>query len=280
MRLSILPLILTFSALAQVNGNSNAMAGAQTGNASPYGTTTASTQGGTVVPIVLTKSIDSKKAKVGDEVNARVLMDIRSGGQVVLARDTKLIGKITQATARAKGDGTSQLGMAFDRAVLKNGSTLNLTTMIQAIAPPEQHSYDNSGPGASDMPSASSAGGQGPGGGMSSRGPEGISSAGGPVGAAGSAAGGVADTTTNTAGTATGSIPRVAGSDAILTTRSVGVVGIKGLEMNTATSTDGSATLSSSGKNVKLDSGTRLLVRVTAASPAQPAASGNEKQQQ
>jgi hypothetical protein len=198
-------------------------------------------------------------------------MDIRSGGQVVLPRDTKVVGKITQATARAKGDGTSQLGMAFDHAVLKSGSTLNLTTTIQAIAPPEQHSYDNSGAGASDMPASSGGAQIGAGGGMSSRGPEGMSSAG--------SAGGATDTATNSAGTATGSIPRVAGSDAILTTRSVGVVGIRGLEMNTATSTDGSATLSSSGKNVKLDGGSRLLVRVTGASAAQPASPGNEKQQ-
>jgi hypothetical protein len=269
MRLLALLLIVTFSVLAQDSGYSNANASAQAGGAYGSTPTTASSQGGgTIVPVVLTRSIDSKKAKAGDEVVARVAMDIRSGGQVVLPRDTKLIGKITQATARAKGDGTSQLGMAFDRAVLKNGSTLNVTTTIQAIAPPEQQSYGDSGAGASDMSSSSGGGPSGER--MSSRGPEGTSSATGPVGA---------DTAVNSAGTATGSIPHVAGSDAILTTRSVGVVGIKGLEMNTAASTDGSATLSSSGKNVKLDSGSRLLVRVTAASPAQPESPGGEKQQ-
>jgi hypothetical protein len=278
MRFLALLLILTISALAQ---NANASAGAQTGSGPTYGATAAPAQGGMVVPVVLTKSIDSKKAKVGDEVAAKVTADIRSGGQVVLPHDSKMMGKITQATARSKGDGTSQLGMIFDRAVLKNGSTINLTATIQAIAPPpQQQSSDDSG--SSDMSSSSGGGPMGGGmsGGTPSRGAEGVSTAGGPGGGAvGSAAGGVTGTA-NTVGTATGSIPNVAGSGAMLTARSVGVIGIKGLELNTSASADGSSTLTSSGKNVKLDSGSYLLIRITAASPAQPAKNepSNDKQ--
>jgi hypothetical protein len=232
-----------------------------------------------VVPVVLTKSIDSKKAKVGDEVVAKVAADIRSGGQVVLPHDSKMMGKITQATARSKGDGTSQLGIIFDRAVLKNGSTINLTSTIQAIAPPQQQSYDESGSGSSDMSSSASGGGPmggGLSGGTPSRGAEGVSSASGSGGGAVGPAAGGATGTANAAGTATGSIPPVAGSDAMLTARSVGVIGINGLELNTAASADGSATLTSSGKNVKLDSGSRLLLRITAAS-AQPAKDRTEQ---
>ena len=99
----------------------------------------AAAQGGLVVPVELAKSIDSKKAKVGDEVTAKVLSDVRSSSGVAIQKGSKLIGKVTEASARSNGDATSALGIAFDRAVLKNSSTLSLVSTIQAvIAPPRQ----------------------------------------------------------------------------------------------------------------------------------------------
>lgn len=234
--------------------------------------TSATAQGGLVVPVELAKSIDSKKAKVGDEVTAKVLSDVRSTRGVVIQKGSKLMGKVTEASARSKGDATSALGVAFDRAVLKNGSTLSLVSTIQAvIAPP------------SPAPLASThetpaGGGYGAGGATSSSGS-------GPIGAAGSATGAVA----NTAGSAVGAIGNTAGSAVgnaaddvtstanvganapVITAQTTGVVGIKGLELNAASQTSASGSvLSGEGKNVKLDSGTRLLVNVSAASPANP----------
>jgi hypothetical protein len=47
-------------------------------------------------------------------------------------------------------------------------------------------------------------------------------------------------------------------------------VGIKGLELNASADSNSSGSLfTSSGKSVKLDGGTRLLVNVSAASPGQ-----------
>ena|SRR5579859_4581118 len=44
---------------------------------------------GSVIPVQLTKTIDAKKAKTGDEVLAKVTQDLKSNsGEVVFAKDT------------------------------------------------------------------------------------------------------------------------------------------------------------------------------------------------
>src|ERR1700719_772056 len=48
---------------------------------------------GTVIPVSLTKSVDAKKAKTGDEVIAKVTEDIKtSSGEVLVPKDTKVVG--------------------------------------------------------------------------------------------------------------------------------------------------------------------------------------------
>jgi len=271
---SILSVTFMSFAFAQTSATAGANASTATQTTTSSATTatqanantSATAQGGLVVPVELAKSIDSKKAKVGDEVTAKVLSDVRSTRGVVIQKGSKLMGKVTEASARSKGDATSALGVAFDRAVLKNGSTLSLVSTIQAvIAPP------------SPAPLASTDG--------TSAGGATSSSGSGPIGAAGSATGAVA----NTAGSAVGAIGNTAGSAVgnaaddvtstanvganapVITAQTTGVVGIKGLELNAASQTSASGSvLSGEGKNVKLDSGTRLLVNVSAASPANP----------
>src|SRR5207302_10767508 len=77
---------------------------------------------GSVIPVQLTKTIDAKKAKPGDEVVAKVTMDLKSNsGEVVLPKDTKVMGHVTGAQARSKEQKESQIAIAFDHAVLKSG---------------------------------------------------------------------------------------------------------------------------------------------------------------
>src|SRR5690349_3599678 len=106
----------------------------------PTGDTTASTSAntaprfapGTVIPVELTKSIDAKKAKTGDGVEAKVTQDLKSGnGQVIVPKDTKVVGHLTEVQARNKEQKESQLGIAFDRAVIKGGSDVSLPMSIQ-----------------------------------------------------------------------------------------------------------------------------------------------------
>ena len=100
---------------------------------------------GSVIPVQLTKTIDAKKAKPGDEVVAKVTMDLKTnGGEVMIPKDTKVMGRVTEAQARSKEQKESQVGIAFDRAVLKDGE-MPLPMSIQAVIAPPSNNANNGG---------------------------------------------------------------------------------------------------------------------------------------
>ena len=69
-------LLITLSATAQTAPNPSASTG---GSAA-----TTSAAGNTTIAATLSKSIDAKKAKVGDEVTAKTLQELRSASGVVI----------------------------------------------------------------------------------------------------------------------------------------------------------------------------------------------------
>lgn len=283
----ILSCALLSVASAQTSASGNASSGSATpapaptpgGTAQATSSTAAAAHAGAVVPVELSKAIDSKKAKVGDEVTGKVITDVRSGGAVAIPRGSKLLGKVTEASARGKGDTTSSLGIVFDRAVLKNGTTLNLVSTIQAvIAPPETQSMPMSDASSSG---AGGAGMEAPDGGRSGGSSSGTGSTAGAIGnTAGSAVGAVGRTVDSATQTADlGANTHVGANSPVVTAQTTGVVGIKGLELNAGTSADATGSVfSTSSKSVKLENGTRLLVNVSAASKAE-AASDSARQE-
>src|ERR1700678_2847036 len=91
---------------------------------------------GSVIPVELTKTVDAKKAKTGDEVVARVTQDMKaSSGEVLVAKDTKIMGHVTAAQPRTKEQKESELGIAFDHAMTKTGE-MQQPMSIQAIIAP------------------------------------------------------------------------------------------------------------------------------------------------
>jgi hypothetical protein len=199
---------------------------------------------GSVIPVLLSKTIDAKKAKTGDEVEAKVTQDLKTDdGEVIVAKDTKVLGHVTAVQARNKEQKESQVGITFDHAFMKNGTNLALPMSIQAIiAAPTA----TSGPGNGDNEnggSAPSAGGTAPG---------------------GRAMGGAAPPPMR--GTATpGGSPDNTSSGANahqpITGNTQGVLGIADLHLSAAQDSTGSL-LSSQKSNVKIESGTLMLLRV------------------
>src|SRR6266571_515192 len=118
---------------AQASAQTDTKASVQAGKtqAGPNGASLAS---GTAINATLNGSVDAKKNKPGDTVTARTAEAVKSDGKVVLPKGTKLIGHVTQAKARAKGESESALGIVFDKAVLKNGEEVGLNVAIQAMA--------------------------------------------------------------------------------------------------------------------------------------------------
>src|SRR5207245_4939351 len=95
-------------------GAAASQTGSATGNSGA-----ASLSGGTIIQAELSKSIDAKKAKQGDQVSAKTIEDVRSNGKVVIPKGSKLIGHIMEAKASTKEDSNSNLAIAWDKAVLK-----------------------------------------------------------------------------------------------------------------------------------------------------------------
>ena len=228
---------------------------------------------GTTLQAELTKSIDAKKAKQGDEVAAKLTQDVKSSGQVVLHKGTKLVGHVTEVQAKSKENGESKLGIAFDKAVLKGGEEMAFTGVIQALAPPVQGSLSATTDTAGNVGSGIGSGsGTAMGGGRTSSG--GASSAPMGGGVVNSTVGNAANTVNNTAGSVSntangavnGSVNQATGvaANGAINSATRGVVGMQGVALSTATagSAQGSV-ISSAGRNVKLDSGTQMILQVT-----------------
>jgi hypothetical protein len=206
---------------------------------------------GSVIPVQLTKGIDAKKAKTGDAVEARVTQDMKtSGGDIVVAKDTKVIGHVTAAQARTKEQKESQIGISFDHAVMKDGNDVALPMSIQAVVgPANPNAGSNGGGGGSQSSPAAASGGTQANGNARS----GSMGAGAPAQSSTPQAGGD-EAQTNTQATNRTREP--------ITGKTQGVVGISDLKLDMAGNATQGSVLSSEKNNVKLDSGTLLLLKV------------------
>jgi hypothetical protein len=201
---------------------------------------------GSVIPVELTKTVDAKKAKTGDEVVARVTQDMKTNsGDVLVAKDTKIMGHVTAAQPRTKEQKESELGIAFDHAMTKTGE-MQQPMSIQAIIAPLNNTSGGDNGGSQGTPAS------------------GGSTASSPMGSHNTSMGGAPPPpppSTGAAGTDT-----TAGSSARppINGNTQGVIGmpeLKLLEANAQNAALGSVMSSEKG-NVKLESGTLMLLRV------------------
>ncbi len=204
-------------------------------------------QPGTVIPAELSKSLNAKKAKPGDKIEAKTTMDMISQGKVVIPRNSKIEGHVTSAKPHTKESPESELGIAFDRLIMKKEGEVPMQAAIQAIAPPVR--MDNPATAAEPMgsaptsqPSANA--------GSGNTGPGNMGSA-------------------NSAGTAPSSVGQApsmgapdtasAGPSGVLAPGAQGTVGMKGTTLKSAKEAN---VIASGSDNVKLDGGTQMILRV------------------
>ena len=265
---------------AQTSGNASASTSASAQN----GQANAALASGTAFNAALSSPIDSKKCKPGDPVNAHSTEAVKSEGKTVIPKGSKLVGHVTQASARGKGESESSLGIVFDKAILKNGQEIPLNAGILAIASAES----SASAAGSDMDAMGGMGASAAGSGMAG----GRGALGGVASTTGGAAGTVTNTAANVGGVAGGTVNSAANAGGNiagaskgavgglntagqLTSNSQGVFGLSGLNLSVAGSnaTEGSV-ITSAGKNVHLESGTRMLL----VSQAQAGEQGTSKQ--
>ena len=226
----------------------------------------------TAIQATLLTAVDARHSKPGDQVIARTTQDVKQDGHVVLRKGTKLMGHVTEAEARSKSNAESSVGVVFDNAVMKGGQQAPIHLGVQALAAAANQtstSMSNDGPMLASGGSAAGSG-RAAGGGL-------LGGTGGAVGGATSGAGMVAGNAGQTANGAVGATTRTATSAAggaagstgglnaagQLTSDSRGVFGLEGLNLNAAASnaTQGSV-VSSTSRNVHLDSGTQMVLQV------------------
>lgn len=96
---------------------------------------------GSILYAELSKTVDAKKAKVGDPVNAVLVADVLSHGKIVVRHDSKLIGHVTEVQPHTKETPESRLGIVFDKVITKDGE-VPFQSLLLAIRPAERAVVD------------------------------------------------------------------------------------------------------------------------------------------
>jgi len=215
---------------------------------------------GTVVGAEFSKGIDAKKAKVGQEVIAKSLADLRdANGNLVIPRGAKLVGHVTEVKAASKQEPQSTLGVIFDKAEAKQGKEakeIGMHAAIQALAKPRPSAMMEESPGPAEGPGGAQGGGN-MGGAQPGMGPGG---AGG-----GRTMGGTTPGQTGEMGGGNMGGPmeqQAGGGGPAINANSHGAIGFPNLTLSPQASPSEGSLISSSKGNVKLDGGTRLVLRV------------------
>jgi hypothetical protein len=200
---------------------------------------------GTVLSVELSMKLDAKRCRANDKIEARTVADLLVHGQIVVPRNSEIVGHITEAKAHNKSSPGSRLGITFDRLLVKDGREIPLQMTVQAIARPLAAAADASGPGsygdASAMPQMPRGGVLAPSRPATAHGVTPVSPS-------------------HVPDPPSGKNPRPANSNPnALDSTSRGVFGINGLSLDWSGPV---SVLSSSQGNVRLDSGTQFALRV------------------
>jgi hypothetical protein len=209
---------------------------------------------GSVLPAQLSKTVDAKKAKSGDEVVATITQDMKNNaGEVIVPKDTKILGHVTEAQPRNKEQKESQLGITFDHAVV-NGNQTSIPMSIQAIiAPPQMNPAAAAGGGGTPEAPSSPNPNANMGGSQAGRSPSG----------GGSNQSAQQNYPQSNADASGASEQAQNGGRPPITGNTQGVIGMDNvkLENNAQNNTQGSL-VTSEKNNVKIEKGTVLLLKV------------------
>ncbi len=117
--------------------SSNSSATSQTSTQTQASSAAASPQNKSSYLLVeLRKTLKAKKLKPGDKIKAEVSQDVISHGKVIIPAETEIMGHVTEVNVRDGGNGESRLGIVFDRILLKHYHDIHFQAVVQAVRPP------------------------------------------------------------------------------------------------------------------------------------------------
>jgi len=86
--------------------------------------------------VELSRTLKASKLKPGDTIKAEVSQDVISHGKLIIPAETQVIGHVTEVNARDSSNHESRLGIVFDRIVLKHYGDVNFEAVVQTVRPP------------------------------------------------------------------------------------------------------------------------------------------------
>jgi hypothetical protein len=203
---------------------------------------------GASVTAELTKGIDTKRAKVGDEVNAKTTNEAKLPDGTVLPKGTKLTGNVVDVTAKSKEQKNSHLVISLNRLVMKDGSDKPIHAAVTSVTAPASNQM-------ADMPMSSGGGSA-------------------PSGSAGSAGGGSATSsapsTPSLPSSSMSSQAQSAEGGVLKSTNDrVPVGNLPNVVLSAPSTPQSAGVLDGVGENISLQSGTKLTVNVAPAQGGQ-----------
>lgn len=95
-------------------------------------------EAGTMIHVSLVTPVSARKNKSGDEVIAQTTWDVRSDdGALVMPVGSTIVGHIAKVSVRSREQRVSAVRIAFDHALLKDGTNVSMALAIQAIGRPQ-----------------------------------------------------------------------------------------------------------------------------------------------
>lgn len=271
------------SGSAAANGNRLNAASASAANAFANGTANLQPVSGQLIG-----KLDSKSAKVGQQVVLKTTQAFRTADGTMLPKGTHLLGHVTSVRPHRSKRDDGDLGIEFDRALLKGGRTVPIHSVIESVAPPA-NAFALADSGSDDLFANQPMGGGmvGGGGAMGGGGLVGGRGIGGGVAGAGGLASapartmntslagsgnGFASAGRNTVGTAgnlgsaaSGSANGLRGSAAGAGMMAAHATAIPGVVLGGDAAGTASGMLTATRKNVHLDSGTQMVLGIAGA---------------
>ena len=87
---------------------------------------------GTVMPVMLQSTLNAKKARIGQTIQARVMQDVPLSSETRIRAGTKLVGHIVEVTRPSTTSG-SRIVLTFDRLMIQ-GASVPVTTSLRSLA--------------------------------------------------------------------------------------------------------------------------------------------------
>jgi hypothetical protein len=207
---------------------------------------------GTLIRAELEKPVDSKKAKVGDQVLAKTTDDLKSVPPGLATKGCKIVGHIVEVTPH-QGDTPSTIRIVFDKMILKNKSDMALPATIDAVGFAEEFNP------ATDQEVINTMGGNGAGRGNNQGEVQAATVKGGSTQVVGSGGG---DPKMYAGGRLPGGAANTGtpgSSGAKLPFNAEGAIGMSGVTLRPGRAQD--SILSAKKKNIKLESGMQMILR-------------------